>query len=205
MDLELRHGMDSLLGEGLNPTFTLKHHIHLYFLTLSPSSRLVSSRPCIEPVRHPPPISTQTAHVYPPTPPKMSEPPQTPDIGNPPVAASAEDRKAASALAALDSTTLEDTTSPTSPSAGGANDAAAVRDAMARLEGKSLTKPTAAAQGGKAGVTVPVVSKAVKVDQADVALLVDQLELSKPKATELLKTHGGDAVKALRAYVTTPW
>jgi hypothetical protein len=30
---------------------------------------------------------------------------------------------------------------------------------------------------------------------------VDELELPKPKATELLKAHDGDAVKALRAYL----
>jgi len=33
-------------------------------------------------------------------------------------------------------------------------------------------------------------------------LQIDELELSKPKATELLKAHDGDAVKAMRAYVT---
>ena len=30
---------------------------------------------------------------------------------------------------------------------------------------------------------------------------VDELELPKPKATELLKAHDGDAVKALKAYL----
>ncbi len=33
---------------------------------------------------------------------------------------------------------------------------------------------------------------------------VDELELTKAKATELLKTHDGDAVKALRAYISVP-
>lgn len=45
--------------------------------------------------------------------------------------------------------------------------------------------------------------KAIKVDQADVSLLVDELELSKTKATDLLKAHEGNAVQAMRAYVTT--
>ncbi|TGJ86409.1 hypothetical protein E0Z10_g2350 [Xylaria hypoxylon] len=44
--------------------------------------------------------------------------------------------------------------------------------------------------------------KKVKVDAADVALLVDELELTKPKATELLKAHDGDAVRALRAFIS---
>ena len=33
-------------------------------------------------------------------------------------------------------------------------------------------------------------------------LQVDELELSKLKATELLKAYEGDAVKAMRAFVT---
>ncbi|KAK0903243.1 hypothetical protein LTR02_007660 [Friedmanniomyces endolithicus] len=44
--------------------------------------------------------------------------------------------------------------------------------------------------------------KLVKVDQADVALLADQLALSKTKATELLRAHDADAVKAMTAWVT---
>jgi hypothetical protein len=31
---------------------------------------------------------------------------------------------------------------------------------------------------------------------------VEELELSKIRATDLLKAHDGDAVKAMRAYVT---
>lgn len=30
---------------------------------------------------------------------------------------------------------------------------------------------------------------------------VEQLELTKPKATELLKAHDGDAVKAMSAFI----
>jgi len=30
---------------------------------------------------------------------------------------------------------------------------------------------------------------------------VDELDLTKPKATELLKQHEGDAVKAMRAFI----
>jgi HYPK-like protein len=62
-------------------------------------------------------------------------------------------------------------------------------------------------------------AKNIKVDPADVALLVcchlwvlapthfanleqvDELDLPKTKATELLKTHEGDAIKAIRAFI----
>ncbi|KAI1821298.1 hypothetical protein F4861DRAFT_479088 [Xylaria intraflava] len=93
-------------------------------------------------------------------------------------AKSAEDRKAAAALASLDSR------------ADGAEsaevDAAAVSKAMKNL--------------GTAAPAEKEVKK-VKVDAADVALLVEQLELTKAKATELLKTHDGDAVRAMRAFI----
>ena len=34
------------------------------------------------------------------------------------------------------------------------------------------------------------------------ALQIEELELNKIKATELLRAHEGDAVKAMRAYIT---
>ena len=99
-------------------------------------------------------------------------------------AKSAEDRKAASALASLDANDDAATGSKEV-------DHEAVSKAMKSLGG---AKPPAAAK-----TTAP--TKNVKVDAADVALLVDELELTKPKATELLKSHDGDAVKAMRAWV----
>jgi NACalpha-BTF3-like transcription factor len=96
-------------------------------------------------------------------------------------AKSAEDRKAASALENLDSAD--------SPSSTPQNvDADAANKAIKSL-GASKTSAAAAS------------NKNVKVDAADVALLVDELELPKPKATELLKSNEGDAVKAMRAFV----
>merc|ERR1711939_396470 len=44
--------------------------------------------------------------------------------------------------------------------------------------------------------------KTVKVDQADVALLAEQLDMSKPKATDFLKSHEANAVKAMTTWVT---
>ena len=98
-------------------------------------------------------------------------------------AKSAEDRKAASALASLDAG------NDSSSSAAKANvDQDAVNKAMKNLPGASSAPAPA--------------RKNVKVDAADVALLVDQLDMTKPKATELLKAHDGDAVRAMRAYVS---
>ncbi|KAG5951325.1 hypothetical protein E4U53_003321 [Claviceps sorghi] len=96
-----------------------------------------------------------------------------------PTAKSAEDRKAASALASLDAAGLDETT--------GEVDREAVTLAMRSLGARS---GPAKAQ-----------AKNVKVDEADVALLVGELEVSRGRATELLRAHDGDAVGAMRAWV----
>ncbi|KAH8899277.1 hypothetical protein GQ53DRAFT_741405 [Thozetella sp. PMI_491] len=99
-------------------------------------------------------------------------------------AKSAEDRKAAAALSKLDAHREDETASR-------GVDQEAVSRAMNTLGGDK-----------KAAEKKEV--KKVKVDAADVALLVDELELTKAKATDLLKAHDGDAVKALRAYIAVP-
>ncbi|KAK3393599.1 hypothetical protein B0H63DRAFT_21240 [Podospora didyma] len=104
-----------------------------------------------------------------------------------PVAKSAEDRKAAAALSKLDTHGDDDAAAP----ARGV-DQEAVLNAMNALGG--------GAKGADDKKKQEALKK-VKVDAADVALLVDELELSKAKATEMLKAHDGDAVKALRAFV----
>ncbi|KAM3543155.1 hypothetical protein ARSEF1564_003960 [Beauveria bassiana] len=97
---------------------------------------------------------------------------------------SAEDRKAASALANLDSH----------------DDAAATSSSSVDLA--AVNKATKGGSGSGSGSSSSAAAyKNVKVDAADVALLIEELELPKPKATELLKRHEGDAVKAMRAYV----
>ncbi|KAH7321401.1 hypothetical protein B0I35DRAFT_408352 [Stachybotrys elegans] len=106
-----------------------------------------------------------------------------------PAATSAEDRKAASALANLDAN---------DDSSAAQVDHEAVSKAMKSLGGaKSIT---VSATSASAAAAAP--RKNVKVDPADVALLVDELELVKAKATELLKAHDGDAVKAMNAYIS---
>ncbi len=120
-------------------------------------------------------------------------------------AKSAEDRKAAAALSKLDA--RGDDEGEAAPEV----DQEAVKNAMNALGGATTVKKDV---------------KVVKVDAADVKLLVssvlqekgllhpaanhscacapkqvDELELSKQKATELLKAHDGDAVKAMKAYI----
>ncbi|KAL2127236.1 hypothetical protein VTI74DRAFT_11059 [Chaetomium olivicolor] len=96
-----------------------------------------------------------------------------------PTAKSAEDRKAAAALSKLDAHGDDE-------GAAREVDQEAVKNAMNALGGGPEKKE---------------VKKTVKVDAADVNLLVEELELSKVKATELLKAHDGDAVKAMKAYI----
>ncbi|KAI1342912.1 hypothetical protein F5Y15DRAFT_271650 [Xylariaceae sp. FL0016] len=97
-------------------------------------------------------------------------------------AKSAEDRKAAAALASLDSTGDDGTSS-------GAVDQDAVNKAMKNLGSGAAVAPE------KKEV------KKVKVDAADVTLLVEELDMTKPKATELLKAHDGNAVQAMKAFI----
>ncbi|KAM0255659.1 hypothetical protein ACHAQJ_005502 [Trichoderma viride] len=110
----------------------------------------------------------------------------------PPLPKSAEDRKAASALAALDTPTDASATSNSNVNSE------AVSKAMLELGGDQATKKKPAASSSS--TTAAAVKKTVKADPADVALVVDELEVPKAKATELLKAHDGDAVAALRAW-----
>ncbi|KAK4136659.1 hypothetical protein BT67DRAFT_398036 [Trichocladium antarcticum] len=96
------------------------------------------------------------------------------------MAKSAEDRKAAAAMSKLDTRGDDDGAQANQV------DQEAVKNAMNALGSSTDKKET---------------KKAVKVDAADVNLLVEELELSKASATELLKAHDGDAVKAMRAYI----
>ncbi|KAI9650657.1 hypothetical protein NHQ30_000677 [Ciborinia camelliae] len=127
-------------------------------------------------------------------PPKLVEGATTGDVDDeiPQTAKSAEDRKAAAALSSLDAPREDDSTATKDV------DQEAVRKAMVRLAGTSTTNGAIAKKGDEK----KVVRKTVKVEAADVTLLVEQLELTKIKATDLLKAHDGDALKALKAYIT---
>ncbi|PVH79324.1 hypothetical protein DL98DRAFT_589560 [Cadophora sp. DSE1049] len=125
-------------------------------------------------------------------PPTIVEGATTGDVDDeiPAVAKSAEDRKAAAALSSLDTPRDDE-------SAGKDVDQEAVRKAMERLGGAGAPNGTVTKKDEQ-----KVVKKTVKVDPADVTLLIDELELTKPKATDLLKSHDGNAEAALRAYIT---
>lgn len=139
----------------------------------------------------------------------------------------AEDRKAAAALSALNPSHIAPDT-PKSSSTPSAADQEALGQAMSRLEIASGQTGGA----GRGGVQKPVEApkrvpvegakkKAVKVAVEDVNLLVcqylrevfgrrlmamvdkvEELELNKSTATELLKLHDGNVVDAMRAFVS---
>ena len=137
-----------------------------------------------------------------------------PDAPPPPaIPSTAEDRKTAAALSSLeDHHDHEDTQSKKI-------DQSALGDAISRLELVDQANNKAPSGGEKAeGKPSEAMLKRakekeaaeeekrrrakVKVDAADVGLLVEELDLTKPKATDLLKTHNGDLGKALMAFVT---
>ena len=124
------------------------------------------------------------------------------DPEGPPAPASAEDRKAAAAMSSLE-THGGDEEAETKKSNNKQIDQEALVKAISRLELADKAAKVAAgekSQGEKEKEEREKRAK-VKVDQADVSLLVDELDLNKVKATELLKAHEGDAVKAMKAFV----
>ncbi|KAK6437261.1 hypothetical protein LTR95_006543 [Oleoguttula sp. CCFEE 5521] len=124
------------------------------------------------------------------------QPPNVADGADPPdiVPANAEDRKAAAAMSSLDTRGDADATAPKKDV-----DLKALNEAMKSLgvDQESKKKPAAAA-----AVKKEEPKKLIKVDAADVALLADQLDISKPRATDLLRAHDANAVKAMTAWVT---
>ena len=122
------------------------------------------------------------------------------DPDGPPAPTDAEGRKAAAAMSSLETRGEED--GDTKPNKQ--IDQEALGKAISRLElADKAGKVAAGTKNEKLTKEKEEKEKRakVKVDQVDVALLVDELDLSKGKATELLKTHEGDAVKAMRAFV----
>ncbi|EME50050.1 hypothetical protein DOTSEDRAFT_20438 [Dothistroma septosporum NZE10] len=106
--------------------------------------------------------------------------------------ANAEDRKAAAALSSLDAKG-DDNAAPKKEV-----DLKALGEAMKNLDfSQGSTKPTAAKKE-KEEAPKPL----VKVNPADVTLLVEQLDLSKAKAMDLLRAHDANAVKAMTAWVS---
>ena len=144
-----------------------------------------------------------------------------------PPAAAASAAAEAAALDSLDNKTLSDASSAPKKEI----DLKALNDAMKALDsgaGGKKVSAAAAAAGGLKKDEEP--AKLIKVDAADVSLLVswssfaslsclgqrssndcfaddamqqaEQLDLSRPKATELLRAHDADAVRAMKAWVS---
>ena len=140
----------------------------------------------------------QPTSPVPPPPATNAPPADADDEPAAPAPAGGEERKAAAALSSLDARGDDKPSGPKSEA-----DQKALGDAMSRLEildrGNATGKASAAGSG--AGKKEAEEKKKVKINAADVTLLVEELELSKGKATELLRTHEGDALKAMRAFV----
>ena len=134
-----------------------------------------------------------------------------------PLPTNAEDRKAAAALNALDANAMGSDAAQAGDGKQPAQvDQDALGKAMNRLEIASGTakanKDDSEAAGGAKKLSKwqekrqreeeeAKRKKAVKVKAEDVNFIVEELELSKAKATDLLKTWDGDAVKAIRAFI----
>ncbi|CBF85303.1 hypothetical protein AN1654.2 [Aspergillus nidulans FGSC A4] len=140
----------------------------------------------------------------------------------PSASAAAEDRKAAAALSSLNTTEITSETAASETKQPSSADQEALGKAMSRLEiAAEGTKSHAGSKGkGEGGSKTSEAKKkaaavaAVKVSGDDVSLLVgigrkligllpqmNELDLSKIKATELLKAHEGDSRKAIRAFI----
>ncbi|KAI9841328.1 MAG: hypothetical protein M1837_000761 [Sclerophora amabilis] len=120
---------------------------------------------------------------------------------------SAEDRKAAAAMSSVSARANDDDDDGAQPAKE--VDREALGKAMKNLNidggGKGVTgagKKVEDEDEDEEAREKKKKAAAVKVDQADVALLVEELELSKLRATDLLRAHEGDAVKAMESYVT---
>lgn len=117
----------------------------------------------------------------------------------------AEDRKAAAALDALNANAMSqengESQGTKQPSAA---DQEALMKAMGRLEavaggGKGTSKK---AEEKKEVVKKETeVKKKIKLSADDVQFLVNELDLSKSKATELLRSHDGSLVSAVKAFI----
>lgn len=130
-------------------------------------------------------------------PPQIAEGAQTAttEEENPPLASNAEDRKAASALASLDSKAEG---APSSQNV----DQEAVQNAIKNLSGAGKAPKKAAAAGLSKKTDDAPKKPLVKVDAADVTVVMEECEFNKVRATDFLRTHEGDLGSALRAFVT---
>ncbi|KAN0071538.1 hypothetical protein V8E54_010134 [Elaphomyces granulatus] len=120
----------------------------------------------------------------------------------------AEDRKAAAALSSLNANEISQSSNDASSNLPSAVDQEALGKAMSRLE---IVAGCAAGTKGSIGPgqggalkkeTDNIKKKAVKIAAEDILLVVEELDLTKNKATELLKVHDGDVTKAIQAFIS---
>ncbi|KAG9244673.1 hypothetical protein BJ878DRAFT_479956 [Calycina marina] len=126
-------------------------------------------------------------------PPTIVEGATTGDIDDdiPVAAKSAEARKEQAALSSLDAPREDESSTAKDV------DQDAVRMAMDRLAGQTNGTSAEKEDASKS------VKKVVKVDQADVTLLMEELDLTKTKATELLKAYDADVAAVMKAFVNS--
>ncbi|ETN38641.1 uncharacterized protein HMPREF1541_06678 [Cyphellophora europaea CBS 101466] len=115
----------------------------------------------------------------------------------------AEDRKAAAALNSLNANAMSQENGEGATKQPSAADQEALGKAMSRLEIASGLKKTDTAKKPEQKTDAEP-RKKIKIASEDVTFLVEELDLTKVKATELLRTHEGDAVKAVRAFISPP-
>ena len=120
------------------------------------------------------------------------------------IPANAEDRKAAAALDALKANEMSQDSTTTTSKQPSAADQAALGEAMNRLEiasGKSAAKKKEGEKKSEESKKDDVPKKKIKIVTEDVNWLMDELDLTKNKATELLRAHEGDAMNAAKAFI----
>lgn len=118
----------------------------------------------------------------------------------------AEDRKAAAVLDALNA---HDMSQGNGEAQGTKQPNAADQDALMKAMGRLEAVARAGSKGGskkseekkEAVKKEAEVKKKIKVSQEDVQFLATQLDLSKTKATELLKAHGGGVDAAVKSFI----
>jgi NACalpha-BTF3-like transcription factor len=134
----------------------------------------------------------------------MAEEPQPSNVqegADPPdvLPANAEDRKTAKAMSSLEDARSADINAPAQPKKE--VDMKALTDAMKMLE--AGVKPATQKKADDSKKKEEEVKKPlIKVEPADVTLVMEQLDMNKQKATDLLRAHEADPVKAMTAWVT---
>lgn len=118
----------------------------------------------------------------------------------------AEDRKAAAALDALNANAMSQENGETQDSKGpSAADQAALMKAIGNLEiaagGKKKESSKKVEEKKEVVKKEAEVKKKIKLNADDVQFLVNELDLSKTKASDLLRTHEGHVDSAVKSFI----